>query len=507
MSVLSGHKNVKKYIKQSDGYKLLSHWTSSQSVEMDDGTTLEEKITSVNNTLDKKIDSSLIGTNNGIAELDANGFVPSSQLPSFVDDVIEGYFYNNEFYNESEHTTTIAGESGKIYIDLSTNKTYRWSGSAFVVISETLALGETSSTAYRGDRGKIAYDHSQVTHAPSNAEANQNAFSSVVVYNSKNQSTSIASSYPTDNITFKAGDNVDLNLDKNSKTITISSGANDANTSISYVSGQATCGLVSCSETGVEISTLSNSISCGETGIEILAKSTTEDTFYAEASNINLLSNEMMELNVGSNASISADSDGEVSIASTKTSIYTSYDKDFTINNKSIFDLIYPVGSIYMSVNSYNPSSVFGGTWVKWGSGRVPVGVDVNDSNFDTIEKTGGEATHLLTGGEIPAHAHPMNHTHTTPATTITSSGAHNHANFTYNKDTASGTAKNRACGNGESTAATNLFAANSGTHVHTVPSMTTNSISTENTGEYGGSLAHNNLQPYITCYMWKRTA
>lgn len=115
------------------------------------------------------IASSLKGNNNGVAELDANGKVPSSQLPSFVDDVIEGYLYNGKFYKESTHTTEISGESGKIYVDLPTNKTYRWSGSAFVVISDTVALGETSSTAYRGDRGKIAYDHSQSTHARTDA--------------------------------------------------------------------------------------------------------------------------------------------------------------------------------------------------------------------------------------------------------------------------------------------------------------------------------------------------
>jgi len=115
------------------------------------------------------IDASLKGANSGVAELDANGKVPSSQLPSYVDDIIEGYYYNNKFYKESTHTTEITGETGKIYVDLSTDKTYRWSGSAYVVISETLALGETSATAYRGDRGKIAYDHSQSTHARTDA--------------------------------------------------------------------------------------------------------------------------------------------------------------------------------------------------------------------------------------------------------------------------------------------------------------------------------------------------
>lgn len=107
--------------------------------------------------------ASLKGAANGVAELDANGKVPSSQLPSFVDDVVEGYYYNSKFYKEAAHTTEITGESGKIYVDLSTEKTYRWGSTSYVEISASLALGETSSTAYRGDRGKTAYDHSQVT--------------------------------------------------------------------------------------------------------------------------------------------------------------------------------------------------------------------------------------------------------------------------------------------------------------------------------------------------------
>lgn len=101
------------------------------------------------------------GTANGVAELDANGLVPSSQLPSFVDDTVEGYYNSTDgkFYEESTYTTEIPGESGKIYISLDTNLCYRWGGTTFVEISPSLALGETSSTAYRGDRGKAAYDN------------------------------------------------------------------------------------------------------------------------------------------------------------------------------------------------------------------------------------------------------------------------------------------------------------------------------------------------------------
>ena len=67
---------------------------------------------------------------------------------------------------------------------------------------------------------------------------------------------------------------------------------------------------------------------------------------------------------------------------------------NFTINNKTIFDLIYPIGAIYMSVNSTNPGNLFGGTWVAWGSGRVPVGVNTSDSDFSSPEKTGGSKSH-----------------------------------------------------------------------------------------------------------------
>lgn len=99
------------------------------------------------------------GVANGIAELDGNGKVPAAQLPSFMDDVLDGYLYNGKFYAEQAHTTELTAEGGKIYIDKETNKQYRWSGSAYAEISSSLALGETSASAYRGDRGKVAYEH------------------------------------------------------------------------------------------------------------------------------------------------------------------------------------------------------------------------------------------------------------------------------------------------------------------------------------------------------------
>ena len=94
--------------------------------------------------LDAKISSSEKGSNNGVAQLDENGRVPSSQLPSYVDDVIEA---------SGVAAFPQTGEAGKIYVDTKTNLTYRWSGTTYVEISPSLALGETSSTAYAGDKG------------------------------------------------------------------------------------------------------------------------------------------------------------------------------------------------------------------------------------------------------------------------------------------------------------------------------------------------------------------
>lgn len=94
-----------------------------------------------------------------------SGVIAAANLPSFVGDVREGYygsdgvFYKNYDASSGKYSDAYTGETGKIYVDFNTNKIYRWSGSKYVVVSETIALGETASTAYRGDRGKVAYDH------------------------------------------------------------------------------------------------------------------------------------------------------------------------------------------------------------------------------------------------------------------------------------------------------------------------------------------------------------
>ena len=98
-----------------------------------------------NVTNDAQVKRSEMGKAGGVATLDGNGQVPASQLPSFVDDVLE-------YADKGEFPQT--GESGKIYVSLDDNLTWRWSGSGYVEISKSLALGETGSTAYPGDKGK-----------------------------------------------------------------------------------------------------------------------------------------------------------------------------------------------------------------------------------------------------------------------------------------------------------------------------------------------------------------
>lgn len=101
----------------------------------------------LNNKVQEFIDSK--GAPNGLASLNESGIIPSAQLPSYVDDVIEVDTFSN---------LPGTGESGKIYIVQDTNLTYRWSGTDYVEISKSLALGETSSTAYSGDKGKATTD-------------------------------------------------------------------------------------------------------------------------------------------------------------------------------------------------------------------------------------------------------------------------------------------------------------------------------------------------------------
>ena len=132
------------------------------------------------------------------------------------------------------------------------------------------------------------------------------------------------------------------------------------------------------------------------------------------------------------------------------------------LDNKTTISSVYPVGSIYINAtNSTNPGTLLGfGTWVAFGAGRVPVGINSSDADFDTAEETGGAKTHTLTTSELPAHTHTVE--------TKVSSGV----NGTFPLGSSGSTSQG-----------------------------------TRASGSTGSGSAHNNLQPYIVVYMWKRTA
>ncbi len=202
------------------------------------------------------------------------------------------------------------------------------------------------------------------------------------------------------------------------------------------------------------------------------------------------------------------------------------YGKDEVYSKKDIFNAIYPVGSIYLSVNNVNPNKLFGGTWVAWGAGRVPVGVNTGDSAFNSVEKTGGEKSHKLTLSEIPSHGHSIPaHTHSLPAHTHPQS-AHTHSvpNHTHTlpasigqESSGDGTMLESLPGsvvkvdfiNTKKTISSGACTTGSagGGNTGSGGGGTSGSGGSGNTGSTGSSGTHNNLQPYITCYMWKRTA
>lgn len=133
------------------------------------------------------------------------------------------------------------------------------------------------------------------------------------------------------------------------------------------------------------------------------------------------------------------------------------------IASGALLDLVYPIGSIYMSATLSTPSAVAtalgGGTWVAWGTGRVPVGIDTSDTDFNTVEKTGGSK-------DLQQHNHGL------PMTDI-------------------------AYYVGDNSGQTDFYGASSSRGCQFGPGYTNDA----GTGQSG------NLQPYITCYMYKRTA
>lgn len=167
------------------------------------------------------------------------------------------------------------------------------------------------------------------------------------------------------------------------------------------------------------------------------------------------------------------------------------------------FNIIWPVGSVYTSILATNPNTLFGfGTWSAFGAGRTLVGLDAGQTEFDTVEETGGAKTHALITAELAAHTHSISASGTT-----SSDGNHFHEDGMGQKSS-SGTvfganSRTNAFDLDVTNSETNVFnpyTSTTGAHTHTV-------TVTGTSGSNGSGTAHNNLQPYIVVYFWKRTA
>lgn len=164
---------------------------------------------------------------------------------------------------------------------------------------------------------------------------------------------------------------------------------------------------------------------------------------------------------------------------------------ELAAQNSALIDKIYPIGSIYMSVNNVSPETLFGGKWEIWGEGRVPVGVKTNDSSFDTPEKTGGSKSIDL------SHSHTVNkHNHTSGSmyaaidATGTWIGVSRLGGKSYSCDVYSDIPVQ-----GKS------YTAKYGARIF----GNTGEADPETNSQLPSSQSI--LNPYITCYMWKRTA
>lgn len=501
-----------------------------------------------NLTNDAQVKRSEMGKAGGVATLDSSGQVPASQLPSFVDDVLE---------YASKTAFPATGETGKIYVALDTNLTWRWSGSGYVEISKSLALGETASTAYAGDKGKaLAADlASTKTTVAANTAARHSHTNKTVLdkitdtmlsaWNSAIKTMRIGSvsggSAASASIA-QSGTEAVLNLvlpkgDKGEKGdkgdpgqdgrdgatgptgpqgpqgATGATGPAGPNlvSSATQVSGFSTGQVLYVNGSVVGAKTLTPA------GIGAAAASHTHN--YAGASSAGGAATSAVKLQtargltigntkktfdgtgnlvwslgeigaaaVDPNAGFSGAARAATQLATPRTLTIGKTGKSFdgtanlnwTLADLGILDFVYPVGSIFEwedSGISGSPDlstvakvqSHFGGTWERYGEGRVLVAQKVNDPYFGgATGTTGGESTHTLIIEEMPIHSHAP----------------------------ASGSAFVCISGGASDRGITGSDVWNYTVHG-----------GNNRTGQQGSGQAHNNIQPYITVFRYRRIA
>ena len=179
-----------------------------------------------NVTNDSQVKRSEMGTANGVATLDNQGLVPTSQLPSYVDDVIDvyatytkdnaGILTNIKIFSDLDKTQAVTGESGKIYVDVESNYQFRWTGTQYVTVGAPTVLGEVTGTAYDGGKGKAVADkvneHVAKTDNPHNVTKNQVGLSKVDNTADKDKPVSTAQSTAISSAKNEVQSNLDTHI-------------------------------------------------------------------------------------------------------------------------------------------------------------------------------------------------------------------------------------------------------------------------------------------------------
>ena len=445
-----------------------------------------------NVTNDAQVKRSEMGKAGGVATLDGSGQVPASQLPSFVDDVLE---------YASKSAFPARGETGKIYVAMDTNLTWRWSGSAYVEISKSLALGESSSTAYAGDKGKaLAADlASTKTTVAANTAARHSHTNKTVLdkitdamltaWNGAIRTMRIGSvsggATASASIT-QSGTEAVLNLvlpkgDKGEKGEKGDPGQDGRDGATGPTGPQGAQGATG--PTGpagpnlVSGTTQVSGFSTGQVlyvnGSVVGAKTLTPAGIGAAAASHTHNYAGSSSAGGAASSAVKLQTARSVTIGQTKKNFDGSANVSWTLAELGILDFVYPVGSLF----SWEPSGIsgapdlstvsrmqahFGGTWERYGEGRVLVAQLVDDPYFGgNTGRVGGEATHTLTVSEMPAHSHEVDIS----------------------------------------------FKAGGGNWYPMAPLSDCSATDLHSALSTGENQPHNNLQPYITVYRYRRVA
>lgn len=441
-----------------------------------------------NVTNDAQVKRSEMGKAGGVATLDGSGQVPASQLPSFVDDVLE---------YASKSAFPARGETGKIYVALDTNLTWRWSGSAYVEISKSLALGETSSTAYPGDKGKTLaadlastkttvaantaarHSHTNKTVLDKITDAMLTAWNGAIrtmrigsVSGGATASASIAQS----------GTEAVLNLvlpkgDKGEKGEKGDPGQDGRDGTTGPTGPQGAQGATGpTGPAGPNLVSKATQVSGFSTGQVLYVNGSVVGAKTLTAAGIGAA---VVDPNSGFSGAARAATQlataRTLTIGKTGRAFNGTANLNWTLADLGILDFVYPVGSIFewatvSGVSSPNFSTIdaveahFGGRWEEYGSGRVLVGRAKGIPEFSDVNKEGGEINHTLTIAEMPRHSHEMKWSN------------------------------EGAVGSGHGCLIRDNLSGESWPYGYW-------------TGQDGGGQAHNNLQPYITVFRYRRVA